>query len=161
MLCSPGPLEQQQHPYGSVNDSLHKACTLRASVGGCAPYWNPGGGSDDLWITLQAILPFSWRIAQVQNGMASSSYLVESKKSNSLPPCHHIPFLFSSDWQFSGWGGWLSPWSTYILTTLSNVSWVTPILLPSEHTFSTFALLRAEISPNLYVLASFCLRIPS
>ena len=149
--------------------AMGKICTPRISVGACAPCWNLGSDSDGLSIALEGILPFIWKIVQVQNGITLSFYLVKSKVYKNTDPFHCIPLLFSSDWQLSCWGGWLSAWFTYTHThthtTLSNVSWVIPSVVPSKCTFSSFALCRAEIFffPTIYVLVLFFffLTIPS
>ena len=45
-----------------------------------------------------------------------SFYLVESKVYKNTDPFHCIPLLFSSDWQLSFCGGWLSAWFTHTHT---------------------------------------------
>ena len=96
--------------------AMGKICTSRISVGACAPCWNLGSDSDGLSIALEGILPFIWKIVQVQNGITLSFYLVKSKVYKNTDPFHCIPLLFSSDWQLSCWGGWLSAWFTYTHT---------------------------------------------
>ena len=114
--------------------------------------WNPGGGSEDLWIAFE-IISASWKITTFCSQIALTSHPVKFKKSDGFPSFYPVAALFSSNWQ-----------CVYSYNAINSLSSDSPSisLIFLEHASSFFAIwLRWEFSISSSSGSFFCLKIPS
>lgn len=134
MLCFLNSLGWQCLPYSlegcccslpGRNDALMvlSDSSPTTTVAASLTCWNLGYDPDDLWITLQVLLFFPWRIDSTCSSLPSSG-------PTTLP--------FSSYQPVSCWSGWLVLWFTPTWISLSKSQSSIPWVLSSEHTFSFF-----------------------